>query len=264
MRRGGLLVALAAVLTVRPPNRLTAQGDSLQAVRQRFWVRPVASLLLPGSGQVLSHQSRAAAYLAAELYTLVRYLQLTRSGRSSASAFRDIAFDVARHAFSPSPAQRDTAWEYFETMERYGSSGQFNLSGGPGLVPEADTTTYNGSVWLLARRTYWRDPTTPPDPTSPEYANALQFYLAHAVGPAYLWSWQGADSALGVYRATIMKSDNAFRHAQDYLGLLLADHLASAVDALISTRLASVVRRPATLHTTVAPGRFMVNVSLSF
>ena len=54
---------------------------------------------------------------------------------------------------------------------------------------------------------------------------------------------------MGVYRETIRKSDNAFRQAQDQLGILLANHLVSAVDALISSRLSSVVHRPTTWRT---------------
>ena len=242
-----------------------AAEDSIGVVaRRRFWVRPVASLALPGSGQWLSHQSRAAAYLAAEAYTLVRYLQLMHRGRSAATAFRDLAFQVARGGFAPPPAARDTAFEYFETMERYTASGQFSQTPGPALVPESDTTTYNGAVWRLARRTYWRNPDSPPDPGSPEYVSALQFYEGHAVGDGYRWSWSGAESELELYRATIAKSDNAFRNAQDQLGLLLANHVASAVDALISSRLAGMVRRPAALHTSLGPGGVAVDVSLGF
>jgi len=237
-------------------------GDSGQAARRRFWVRPVASLLVPGSGQFLSHQSRAAGYVAAELYTLVRFFQLTHTGRSAADQFRDLAFQVARHDFAPTG--RDTAFEYYETMERYMASGAFNRAPGPGLVPESDSTTYNGAVWLLARRTFWRDPASPPDPTSREYQSALQFYQAHAVGEGYLWSWHGAEAQLAAFRAAVARSDNAFRSAQDQLGLLLANHVASAVDALISSRLASAVRRPAALHTALGRRGFAVNVSLGF
>jgi hypothetical protein len=242
-----------------------AGEDSIGVVaRRRFWVRPVASLALPGSGQWLSHQNRAAAYVVAEAYTLVRYFQLMHRGRSAATAFRDLAFQVARGGFAPPSAARDTAFEYFETMERYMASGQFNQSPGPALVPESDTTTYNGAVWRLARRTYWRNPDSPPDLGSPEYTSALQFYQGHAVGDGYRWSWSGAESQLEGYRATIAKSDNAFRNAQDQLGLLLANHVASAVDALISSRLAGAVRRPAALHTTLGPGRVAVDLSLGF
>ena len=238
-------------------------ADSVRNVaRRRFWVRPVASFVLPGSGQILSHQNRAAAYLVAELYTLVRYLQLTHRGEGAATAFRDLAFNVARRSYSP--VQHDTAWDYFEKMEHYASSGQYNLGSPTNLVPETDTTTYNGVMWLLARRTFWRDPSAPPNPTSPEYASAVQFYQAHAVSPGFLWSWSGADSALTQFRATIAKSDNAFRSAQDQLGLLLANHLASAVDALISSRLASAAKRPALLQTSFAPGHFSFQISFAF
>ena len=270
-RRALLLGALALVGWRAGVGQVVGQGagagpeavtDSGQAARRRFWVRPVASLLLPGTGQLLSHQNRAAAYVAAELYTLIRYFRLAHTGRSAADQFRDLAYQVARHDFAP--AGRDTVFEYYETMERYMASGQFSRGPGPALVPEIDSTTYNGAMWLLARRTFWRDPINPPDPRSREYVSALQFYQAHAVGPGYLWSWYGAEAELAVYRATIARSDNAFRGAQDQLGLLLANHVASAVDALISSRLASVVRRPAALHTTLGSDGFALDVSLGF
>ena len=276
MRRRALLLGAIALLAWQAGvGQAVGQGgqggkgagpegviDSAQAVQRRFWVRPVASFLLPGSGQLLSHQNRAAAYLAAELYTLVRYFQLAHAGRSAADQFRDLAYQVARRDFAP--AGRDTVFEYYETMERYMTSGQFNRGPGPALVPEIDSTTYNGAVWLLARRMFWRDPANPPDQQSLEYASALQFYQTHAVGAGYLWSWYGAEGELVVYRATIAKSDDAFRSAQDQLGLLLANHVASAVDALISTRLAGAVRRPAALHTTFGRGGVALDLSLGF
>ena len=124
--------------------------------------------------------------------------------------------------------------------------------------------TYNGAVWLTARRTYWRDPNTPPDPQSLEYARAVQFYDSHAVGPGYLWSWHNAGEQMGVYRETIRKSDTAFRQAQDQLGLLLANHLVSAVDALISSRLSSTFHRTATWRTALGHKKALVTVSVMF
>ncbi len=263
MRRSALVLATVALLGGRSGAGQATHADSVRATaRRHFWVRPVASFVFPGAGQFMAHQNRAAAYVAAEVYTILRFLQLSHQGRAAAAQYRDIAFQVARRNFSPTG--RDTVFEYYETMERFLDSGQFNRATGPSLVPESDTGTYNGSVWLLARRTFWRDPNAPPDPTSAEYAQAVQFYTGHAVGPGYLWSWRNAEPDLVVYRTTIEKSDNAFRSAQDKLGLLLANHVASAVDALISSRIASAAHRPAALHTTLGPGAFAVELSLGF
>ena len=230
-----------------------AQGnatvDTAAAARSRLWVRPVASLVVPGSGQLMAGQDRGLAYLGIEAYLIVTIIHTNQIATSERDRYRQLAFDVARRSFSP--AQQDTAWEYYETMEKYLTSGAFNLSSGPALVPETNPTTYNGSVWLLARETYWADPNTPPPPTSLEYQEALAFYRAHAVGPGYLWSWTNASAQLGEYRTAIKQSDDAYRTVQGQVGLLLANHLVSAVDALISSQLSTRLRRPAEIRTAI-------------
>lgn len=221
--------------------------SSRAAERARLWLPPVASLVLPGSGQLLTGRDRGMVYLAAEAFVLSRFLQLTHDAHRGADRYRTLAYAVARRGFAA--AQRDTVFEYYETMEKFTASGEFDRDPGPGLAPEDDPTTYNGSMWLLARRTFWSDPNTPPPPTSPEYQLALQFYRSHAVGPDFLWSWRDAPLEQQEFRATIRSSDDAYRRAQNQLGLLLANHLVSAIDALISSRLSAGLRRPTTLHT---------------
>lgn len=221
--------------------------------RTRLWLRPVASLVAPGMGQLMARQDRGLIYLAAEAFVLSRFIQLSHDAHRGANRYRDLAYMVARRGYTVS--RRDTVFEYYETMERFANSGEFDLDPGPALSPEDDPTTYNGSVWLLARRTFWSDPNTPPPPTAPEYQLALQFYRGHAVGPDFRWSWSGATLEQQEFRATIRSSDDAFRHAQGQLGVLLANHLVSAVDALISNRLSASLRRPATVETTWFGGR---------
>jgi hypothetical protein len=236
-----------AALTIAPPARsLAGQRDTLAAHR-RVWVRPVASLLVPGTGQLLAGQERGAVFIAAELYLIARVLQLNQEAGHEADRFRDLAFVVARRAFAP--VHRDTVFEYYETMERFTESGVYDVEAGAGFTPESDPDTYNGSVWLLARRTFWEDPEVPPDPTSPEYQRALQFYQSRAVGPGYRWSWHGASLEHGVFRASIRRSDAAFRSVQNQLGLLLANHVLSAVDALIASRLSAATKRPTEVRT---------------
>ncbi len=189
-------------------------------------------------------------YVAGETFILSRFLRLTHDGRRGAERYRDLAYAVARRGFTQ--ARRDTVFEYYETMERFSASGEFNRNPDPAgrVIPEDDPTTYNGSIWLLARRTYWPDPDNPPPPGSGPDLAALSFYRAHAVGPDFRWSWRDASLEQQEYRATIRSSDDAFRSAQNQLGLLLANHLVSAIDALISSRLSASLRRQATLETT--------------
>ena len=174
-----------------------------------------------------------------------------------------LAFDVARSAFTAMP--RDTVFEYYEQMQRFEESGAYDRDPGPGFTPEENSLTYNGSMWLLARRTFWADPDVPPDPTSVEYQLALEFYRVRAVGPDFRWSWSNASLEQQVFRETIRRSDDSFRRAQVHLGLLLANHLVSAVDALISSRLAAVARRPTELRTVLGPdGGAVVRLTVAF
>lgn len=219
--------------------------------------------MLPGTGQLLAGQDRAAVYFAAELYLVARVLQLNQEAHREADRFRELALDVARRAFSP--GVRDTVFEYYETMERFTESGAYDADPGAAFVPEPDPGTYNGSVWLLARRTYWEDPNVTPNPTSPEYQRALQFYQSRAVGQGYLWSWRGASLEHDVFRQAIRRSDSAFRRTQNQVGLLLANHVLSAVDALIASRLTAATRRPTTFRTTWwEHGRVTVAVTMPF
>jgi hypothetical protein len=241
--------ALAVLVLITAAGRGVAQQQEPPAA---VFVRPLASLLLPGTGQLLAHQDRGAVYLAAEVYLVSRFLQLDREATMEARRFQNLAFDVARRSFGP--IRRDTIFEYYEQMERFAESGRYDADPGAAFAPESDARTYNGSVWLLARRTYWEDPDAPPDPTSPQYWRAVQFYQARAVGPNFQWSWRDHSLEHEVFRDFIRRSDNAFRRAQNQVGLLLANHVLSAVDALISARLSAAAGRAAQMQTTIGPG----------
>ena len=202
-------------------------------------------------------------YLAAEVYLLSRYLQLDHEATQEARRYQDLAFDVARRAFQP--MRRETIFEYYEQMERFVESGVYDADTGSAFAPESDTRTYNGSVWLLARRTFWADPSVAPDPTSPQYWNAVQFYQARAVNANFLWSWREHSLEHQVFRDYMQRSDNAFRRAQSQIGLLLANHLVSAIDALISARMSAAAGRNAELRTSVGiGGRTQVRFAVSF
>lgn len=261
MRRRWLALGIVAAANLASPHSLAGQVDSV-ALREKSWVRPLASLLLPGTGQALSGQDRAAVYGAVELYVLSRYIQLQHDANVNAELYHQLAFAVAQRGFAS--VRRDTIFEYYETMERFKSSGRFNMGSGSGLVPESDPTTYNGSIWLLARRTFWADPNVPPPPNSPQSDSAYAFYVRHAVGPAYQWTWQNASLQQQAFRDLITSSDNGYRNAQGALGLLLANHIVSALDALISNRLTTTTHRSTSLHTLLGPKFSVVSVRVAF
>jgi hypothetical protein len=214
------------------------------------WLPPVASAVLPGTGQLLQGNARGAVYLAIEAVLLLRFFTFYGEGRQESDRYRDLAYSVARAPFQP--AIRDTAFEYFEQVAKYIDSGPFDADPGPGFAPPVEESSYNGSIWLLAQQTFFVNPDSTPDPGSPEYQRALEFYRARAVGPNFLWSWRNAGLEQDLYRGSIEQSDESFRRATQHLGLLLANHLISAVDAFITGRLGADDRL--TVRSGLSPG----------
>lgn len=201
---------------------------------RRPWVRPLASLAVPGSGQLLGGQQRGLVYLATELWLVARAVSLSHEGRRARGAFQELAYAVARHPYAS--VRTDGPFEYYETMGHYVRSGEFDIDPGVSFAPETDSTTYNGSVWLLARQTFFANPDSFPDPTSPAYRAAVDFYSSRAFAGAFRWSWENARLEQDVFRAEISKSDEAFRARTNYLGLVVLNHIVSAVDVLIAQR----------------------------
>lgn len=199
------------------------------------WLPPLASALLPGSGQFLQGQEHGAIYVVAEVFLLARFIGLQNDARRGATRYKGLSFEVARGQFNPQI--RDTVFEYFEQMQKFIESGPFDTDPGPGLVPPVDERTYNGSQWKLARQTFFANPDSIPDPGSIQYQLALQFYRQRAVGENFRWSWRNAGIEQDLYRQAIRQSDENFRRASQQLGLLLANHLLSAIDAFVSVRL---------------------------
>jgi len=226
-------------------------ADSMPPLRRLpGWVTPIASAILPGSGQLLQGQSRGAIYIALEGLLLARFFSFQADGRRESDRYRNLAFDVARAPFGP--VARDTVFEYFEQMGRYVESGPFDADPGPGFEPPIDERTYNGNIWALARQTFFPDPDSVPDVESEEYQRALEFYRSRAIGEGFLWSWRNAGLEQDLYRQSIAGSDEGYRRATQQLGLLLANHLISAVDAFVTGRLGGGDR--VELHSAVGAG----------
>jgi hypothetical protein len=195
----------------------------------------LASAVVPGGGQALLRQDRVVAYLAVEAYSWARYAADVREGRDARSAYRNLASQVARAPFSATRPVGD--FDYYERMEKFVASGEFDAIPGGDLDPEPDTTTANGAIWLLARQTYWSNPSVPPPRDSAEYKFALEFYRDRAVGPEFRWSWANARLEYAEFRRTIHRSNNAYRNSLEDLGLVIANHALSTVDSFITVRL---------------------------
>lgn len=212
-----------------------AAGRLLQSSARATWARPLASAVIPGTGQLLAGRERGALYLVAEAFFLTRFLARNAEGRRERDRYRELARVVARGAFDP--VSVDTTFEYYEQMAKFVESGPFDTDPGPPVQPASDERTYNGQIWALARRTFFPDPDAVLPVDSPEYQRALAFYSQRAIGPNFEWSWRNAGLEQDLFRQSIRQSDEAFRQASQELGLLLANHVLSAVDAFVSERL---------------------------
>src|SRR5262245_32980925 len=136
-----------------PPASLGA--DSADVARRAPVFAVVASAAIPGSGQALLRSDRFLPYLAFEVFAWTQYASHAREAGRKRDAYRQLASSVARSRFSDTRPVGN--FEYYERMEHYQESGAFDTQPGGGIDPESDTLTFNGAMWLLARRTYWKD-----------------------------------------------------------------------------------------------------------
>jgi hypothetical protein len=233
-----------------------AAADSGDAWRQRGWVPPLASLIVPGAGQFLLGESRGLAYLAIETYGILEYHAQITEARRGRDRYRSLADEVARRFFGATTPVR--SFSYYEAMRTYTESGAFDRTPGGDVDPEVDERTYNGRIWKLARDTYWADPDIPPPRESAAYAQAVSLYLQRAVPGELRWSWRDAALEHDQYRRAIKRSNDAFRRARTQLGLMLANHMLSMVDALATVR----VRYPLSVAGVQGGGTAAVEVSL--
>ncbi|HSH46609.1 MAG TPA: hypothetical protein VK966_12265 [Longimicrobiales bacterium] len=191
-----------------------------------------SSLVVPGAGQAMLGSWRWSMYMLLEAGLWWAWTDATGDFRDYRRAYRDLAWDAARLYDG---VRRDGSWGYYEAMSQYDASGRYDADPAVGLQPEEDPATYNGTVWALARELYL--PQGEDDPSTSEYALALSYYGERAAGPEFLWDWDGAPGALERFRSLIGSADDASRTATGAAGLILANHLVSAIDALLLARL---------------------------
>ncbi|MBI4544041.1 MAG: hypothetical protein HY703_02460 [Gemmatimonadetes bacterium] len=213
--------------TVEPVN---SQGPLTEAGRAFL-----ASVLLPGAGQALLGLGRWVPYAALEGWGWLLYLDRRADGREQEKRYRDLAWSVARR-ISAGP-RRDGEFEYYEALTRFAASGAFDLDPRrPGTQPETDARSFNGQVWELARALFFRGADSLAT-DAPEYEQALRYYEGRAASPEFAWAWGENGLEQQSYRELIRQSDEALRDATRTLGLILANHIVSAVDALVAARL---------------------------
>lgn len=212
-------------------------------------LRPgLLSAVAPGAGQYSLGTSRWILYVALEATALYWYFDRRAAGREFEADYRDLAWEVARSGIVGGE-RRDGDFRYYEALARYERSGAFDVDPNrDGVQPETDPSTYNGSIWALARAMFFPAGVDSLPEDAPEYRSALEYYVERAFGPEFLWSWADDPSARLRYVRLIEESDGARRSATLALGLVLANHLASAVDAFVTARLRAVRSMPSSLE----------------
>ena len=61
-------------------------------------------------------------------------------------------------------------------------------------------------------------------------------YLVRAYDERFEWTWAGQSADWTDYMDLIESSDDSFRRASQFLGVVIANHLLSAVDAFVTAR----------------------------
>ena len=218
-----------AVAQARPSLGLEREKQP----RGSYWAI-AASAALPGAGQAMLGEERFLPYAAFEVFTWFQYAAHAHESRERRDNYRSLAATVARSPFSTSHPLGD--FDYYERLEHYLESGTFDANPGGALEPEADTATYNGFVWLLARRTFWKDVNRPPARSSEEWQLAERLYRRRAYTDDYRWTWRNAQLEFDEYRREIRGANDANRQAVQALGLMIANHTLSMVDAFVTIR----------------------------
>jgi len=188
---------------------------------------PIASAVIPGSGQVMLGKDRFIGYVAVEALSWWKYAKDVSEQRSQEAAFKRLARRQARSHFTTDSPDLlpDADWAYYEKMRDYLESGSFSLSSTGPVIPETDTTTFNGSRWKLAQSTF------------STRAAALEQYMQVAVRPEFEWSWKSAQFQYDIFKQTTDKRNDAYRAGLTDLMVIGANHILSMIDAFSTIRL---------------------------
>lgn len=215
------------------------------------------SLALPGAGQHALGQNRKWLYAALEVVGWAVFLERRSAGGEYRDRYRDFAWTQGRIQSAP---RVDGDFDYYETVSKWSASGGFDVDSGlPGVQPETDPTTYNGSIWVLASQIFIGGAGAVP-PSDPRYQSALAYYDDRAYHAAFLWDWSGVPGGREQLGGLIKASDDRFRQATTAVGVVIANHLIAAADAYLSARGRQAPVRLDLVPTMAVPGPSFIAV----
>lgn len=225
--------AASRVVAASMPSR--AEAPSPPSLVESAAGQVAVAALVPGVGQALAGRPWTGLLFAAvEGAGWWIHLDARGDRNEFRDAYRDLAWAVARDRPQP---RVDGPFEYYERLIHWTRSGAWDRDPStPGVQPEHDVSTWNGRQWRLAADIFLGGDTEAP-PTTPGYASALDYYRARAYEPALLWDWSGHDDDRARYAGLIDRADAASRRASIALGAVVANHVLSAVEAFVATRL---------------------------
>ncbi|GMR13077.1 MAG: hypothetical protein BMS9Abin29_1276 [Gemmatimonadota bacterium] len=208
------------------------------------------SLVIPGAGQKSLGQKRGLAYIALEAFAWIEFARARSDGGDLRNRYRTLGWDVARTFRGP---RVDGDFAYYEALTKFTRSGSFDMDPNtPGLQPESDRSTFNGNVWSLATELFFA-PGTTPAPGDPNFERALEFYRKRGYGDQFLWDWTGNEAERARYKDLIRDSDSRFRRSSVMAGVVLANHLVSAIDAFLSARVRAATNGIVVTHVRAVP-----------
>lgn len=197
----------------------------------------LSSLAAPGLAQYRLGSRRWLFYAGVETLAALLYVSRRSDARGERRAYRDLAWTAARTGASLG-ARRDGDFAYYEALSNWTASGAWDADPSrPGIQPETDPSTYNGSVWALAAALYDLDAAAARD--SPRFGRALEYYQEHGYASPFLWDW-GEGSERERFSRLVERSDRLFGQARRALWIVVANHVASALDGFVSVRLAAL------------------------
>jgi len=280
----------------RDSSYVSEMSNRVEAAPVPLYKPVLFSALLPGAGQLYRGQKRGFAYIAAEVVGVTAWAFFKNEGNNK----RDEYIDFARVNSRETVATYDPwwgliqnrihpelvgDWDYYEHMSQYRRSGRYDrdlnndYSQTGNLVdldPEIEyTDSFNNRQWGIARINYFESDPENPDSYSGTHADTLaakEFYAHTSVTEAYAWDWGPYTANQNEFGRIIDNADSAFRRASFSLGILLANHVVSTIDAYISAKsYNSKIGGPDGLGVNVVPGtadefgpRAMIQLTRSF
>ena len=223
-----------AVPILRTIRAIPVSSDQ-EAESQDVARESLMSLALPGWGQHEQGKNRKWFFAVLEVAAWAFFWEREAAGARLRDRYRDFAWAEARFH---SVARADADFDYYETLTKWTRSGAFDANPArSGVQPETDGTSFNGSIWELAVNMFLASGGS--GEGDPDHVRALEFYKERAYGPGFLWDWSGLPDGQQRLAGLISESDDRFRQATTMIGVVIANHVISAVDAFLVARGAS-------------------------